>query len=152
MEGTAETVGAGDPVGAADGPALGAEVGPGGATILPTIIRAILFYVTVPTKPRRAYGTGSRPARAAKAPAARRAGRGLWRASLEIFRLRSVPWQRSWVCLFCAFFSSRARFDDESCSDKFGSKLSTVISLFNKSDGALHKISDWKAPALFCAC
>ena len=92
MDGTAETVGAGDPVGAADGPALGAEVGPGGATILPTIIRAILFYVTVPTKPRRAYGTGSRPARAAKAPAARRAGRGLWRASLEIFRLRSVPW------------------------------------------------------------
>ncbi len=82
-------------------------------------------------------GTGSRPARAAKAPAARRAGRGLWRASLEIFRLRSVPWQRSWVCLFCAFFSSRARFDDESCSDKFGSKLSTVISLFNKSDGAM---------------
>ena len=54
--------------------------------------------------------------------------------------------------LFCAFFSSRARFDDESCSDKFGSKLSTVISLFNKSDGAMHKISDWKAPALFCAC
>ena len=46
-------------------------------------------------------------------------GELLWR----FFGSGAYLGQRSWVCLLCAFFSSRTRFDDKPCSDILGSKL-----------------------------
>ena len=109
--GTAETDGAGDPVGAADGLPVGAEVGAGGGSIVPI---SITFDGLIRESRRSALLHGHIFAN----------GRVVRdREAVRDRAVRAIVWQCFLGLPTCAFFSSRARFDDEGCPDDFGSKL-----------------------------